>query len=144
MARTSTRVVMNRASLDAVTLAVADGINEVVQTIVVEADPPDATPYGAGLVTQGGWITYAGTRKVDGGSIDGSTPQKPRDVRLSGLNAVVGIAGFGFPGRFQETGTVNHPAQPFVWPSLQRVEGRVAGIMAPAVRARLRELRGGA
>lgn len=133
----SARVVLNRDALTAVGLAVADGLEQVVKSIVTEAHPPDATPYGEGLVTRGGWLVYHGSKKVGGGSLEGKQPKKPRALRVRGTTGITAIAGFGFPGRFQELGTVNHGAQPFLWPAWTRVEPRLEQIMAPAVRAHL-------
>lgn len=141
--KVSSRVVLNRQALDKVTLAVAEGVERVVERIVRTARPPDATPFGDGLVTRGGWLVYAGSKKIGGDSLDGSTPKKPRDMRVAGRNAIIGVAGFGFPGRFQELGTVHHAAQPFLWPAYLQVESEIGPIMAPAVRARLAEKLGG-
>lgn len=133
----STRVVMNRAALDEIDLAVADGLEEVVRTVVENANPPDATPFGAGLVTHGGWLVYAGANKVGGGSLDGRQPKKPRSLRVKGSHQVQAIAGFSFPGRFQEAGTAKMRANPFLTPSATEVTPHAPSIMAPAVRRRL-------
>jgi hypothetical protein len=114
----------------------------VAKTIVREARPPDATPYGEGLVTAGGTLVYVGSKKVGGWSQDGSEPRKPRALRVRGSDMVVAVAGFGFPGRFQEMGTVNHGAQPFLTPSRDRVEPRVPGIVARAAKYRIARIRG--
>lgn len=132
----STRVVLNRNALDKVDMAVADGVNEIARTIVETADPPDATPIGQGLVTNGGWITFVGSKKVDGGSLEGTQPRKPRALRLK-QGLITAIAGFTFPGRFQEMGTVHHDAQPFLWPSAEQVAPHAEEIMRPAAKARL-------
>lgn len=142
MAKRHARVVLNRRAVDGVTLAIADGAHEVAKTIVREARPPDATPFGQGLVTSGGTLVYVGSKKVDGWSLDGRQPKKPRSLRVRGSESVVAVAGFGFPGRFQEFGTVNHGAQPFLTPSRNRVEPRVPGIMAKAAKYRIARLRG--
>jgi len=133
----SARVVLNRSKLDELHLALAEGVEEVVRTIVETADPPDATPFGQGLVTQGGWLVYDGPRKVAGGSLVGLQPKKPRGFRVAGTEGITGIAGFGFPARFQETGTVHQPPRPFLWPAAIRVKGVAADIMRTAVRSRL-------
>jgi hypothetical protein len=136
MPRAHARVVLNRGALTEIGLAVADGLEVVTRTVVEQAEPPDATPYGEGLVTQGGWLVYHGTKKVAGGSLRGRQPKKPRGMRLA-AKAITAIAGFGFPGRLQETGTIHHPAQPFVWPAWLGVEPRLPRLMAPAVQAHL-------
>jgi len=133
----STRVVMNRAALHEVDLAVADGLEEVVRTVVENAQPPDAPPYGSGLVAHGGWLVYAGAEKVGGGSLDGRQPKKPRAFRTKGSGQIQAIAGFSFPGRFQEAGTAKMRANPFLTPSASETIPHAGPIMQPAVRRRL-------
>jgi hypothetical protein len=113
----SAKVTLNRKNLSRLHKAFADGIEEVCRTFVETADPPDATPYGQGLVTTGGWLVYDGANKVAGGSLRGVQPNKPRAFRVRGTTGIQGIAGFGFPARFQETGTVHQPARPFGSPA---------------------------
>lgn len=135
--KASTRVVFNRRALDVVDLALADGLEEVARTVVEDADVPDATPYGSGLVVRGGWLVYAGSKKVGGGSKDGRQPKKPRAFRVAGSRIIQAMAGFSFPGRFLETGTSKMSARPFLTPSRNRVIPHAASIMKPAVRRRL-------
>lgn len=137
----SARVVLNRSKMSEIGLAVGDGLEAVVRAVVEEAKPPDATPYGDGLVTSGGWLVYRGPDKIAGGSLSGKQPKKPRSFRVRGRTAIQAIAGFGFPGRFQEIGTQHHPAQPFLWPSWLGVEPRLGQYMAPAVKAHLARAR---
>lgn len=134
----STRVVLNRAALHEVDLAVADGLEEVVRTVVEEANVPDAAPYGSGLVVHGGWLVYAGADKVGGGSLDGRQPKKPRAMRVKGSRQIQAWAGFSFPGRFLEAGTSKMSARPFLTPSMTRTAPHAASIMKPAVQAKLR------
>lgn len=136
--RPSARVVLNRSMLTALRMGFADGVEEIAKTIVETADPPDATPFGRGLVTDGGWLVYDGPRKVAGGSLRGLQPKKPRAFGVRGTAGIVGIAGFGFPARFQETGTVHQPARPFFTPAVLRVKGMAGELMATAVRSRTR------
>lgn len=135
----SARVVLNRAALLRIDLALAEGVEEVCRTVVEVAGDaaPDATPFGEGLTTNGGWLVYAGSKKVAGGSLRGLQPKKPRDFKPE-PTGITGMAGFGFPGRFQETGTVNHPAQPFFTPSAERVAAHAGEIMRGVVGPRLR------
>lgn len=134
----SARVVFNRAALNELDLAIADGVTEVVRTVVEAADVPDAAPIGQGLVSRGGWLVYAGSKKVAGGSIDGRQPNKPRSLRVGGSHQIQGIAGFTFPGRFLETGTANMAAEPFLTPAMAATVPHAPAIMAPAVRRHLR------
>jgi len=50
------------------------------------------------------------------------------------------IVGYGFPGRFQEFGTVNQPARPFLSPAAQQVLPNAGSIMASVVRPALAKL----
>lgn len=137
----SSRVVLNRKAIEGVHLAIADGTNAVARTIVQTARPPDATPYGAGLVTRGGWLTYIGSKKIDGGSLRGTQPKKPRSFRVQGTEGIVAIAGFGFPARFQEFGTAHHGAQPFFAQARDAVIPSVPSIMKKNAAYRLARIR---
>jgi len=117
LARRAAKVVLNHAALDAITRATADGLFELAKAIVDGADAPDATPFGEGLVDQGGVIAYV-DRKLVATYSTGADPtvSKPRAARLG--PGVVIIGGYGFPGRLQESGTVHQPARPFLTPKL--------------------------
>jgi hypothetical protein len=69
MRKASTKVVLNRAALAELHLAFADGVEEVCKTIIEVAEPHDNPPFGEGLVKAGGWLVYAGPKKVGGGSL---------------------------------------------------------------------------
>ncbi len=136
MARTS-RVELNRRALNDIAVAFVDGVFEVGKAIIENADPPDATPFGQGLVTQGGVLVYVGPKQVHAWSLSGQKPKKPRKVRVrTETGNIFGIVGFGFPGRFQEMGTVNHRAQPFLTPAVNATDGKA--ILDRVVRPRLR------
>lgn len=138
----SARVVLNRSALTQVGLAVADGFLEVGQTIVeiASADAPDSPydpyPTGEGLPKQGGVLVWHQGQKVAGWSTRGTQPKIDRRTtdRRAGITAV---AGFGFPARFAEFGTANHPAQPFFTPAARQVQARLMEIMKPVVSDRL-------
>lgn len=136
--KASARVVLNRKALTEFGVIIAEGVEEVARTIVEVADPPDATPWGEGLVTRGGWLVYLGPKKIGGGGQDGRQPKKPRAFRVQGSDVIQAIAGWGFPGRFQEMGTVHHAAQPFAMPAADRVVPHAARIMGPVVGPKLR------
>ena len=121
MAKPSARVVLNRSRLAALTLSVADGMAEVARTVLDTADPPDATPFGAGLVTSGGYLVYVNGQKTAGYGQDGKQPKPPRAARVSRGSGVAVVTGYGFPGRFQEFGTVHHAPQPFFTPAVDAV-----------------------
>ena len=120
---------MNRAAFDAIRLGMADGGQAVGERIVASANPPDAEPFGRGLVKAGRAVTYLDGRKVAG------TGTAPRGAIPGGGQATV--VGFGFPGRFQELGTVHHAAQPFLTPAIQGEAPNIDDRYAQGIRARL-------
>lgn len=139
--KTSSRVVLNRSRVDRVHLAMATGVYEIAKMVLRAADPPDATPWGTGLVTNGGALLYRGRLKLAGVGLDGRQPRPPRAARVSAdPNQTQAIVGYGFPGRFQEFGTVNHAAQPFLTPAAQQVLPGANHIMASVVRPALRKI----
>ncbi len=119
----SSRVVLNKAALDQTQRAIGEGVKLIARSIAEQAASraPDATPFGVGLVDQWGVLVYVNGKKIDDASGDGSTVKKPRGARTSKTGGLEAFVGFGFPGRFQETGTVNHAAQPFFTPAVMGV-----------------------
>jgi hypothetical protein len=133
MAPVSTRVVLNRAAMSDLHRAWAEGVEEIVRTIIDVAKPNDAPPFGQGLVTRGGWLVYDGNKKVAGGSEQGTQPKKPRAAKtVPGM--ITGFAGYGFPARFHEMGTVNHGPHPFFVPAVEQVAAHAPAIMRSVVR----------
>jgi hypothetical protein len=128
--KTSVRVETNRAALDAAWLAVADGLLAVGEAIVDEAHPPDAPPYGQGLVNRGAAGVWVNGKKV------GGEAAKPRGIRVKQY-PIVGVAGFGFPARFQEMGTVHQPARPFLTPAANEVKGSSPATIRDVVAAKI-------
>lgn len=127
--RVSSRTVLNRKALNAIAAGFADGMEDIGQAFVEVIDPPDATPYGEGLVTTPDWGVWGGGKKIAG------TATKPRGATVKqGLTLV---AGEGFPGRFQEFGTVNHRAQPHFVKAMDQVIEGASRYLAPKVKARL-------
>jgi hypothetical protein len=126
--------------MDQARLAVADGIFEVGKAVIENADPPDASPYGEGLPQQGGVLAYIDGKKVNGWSLQGNQPKPPRAARISRTRGTVILVGWGFPARFNETGTVEMAAQPFFTPSADEIvtPASATRIMAPVVSGRLR------
>lgn len=165
-AKRSSRVVLNRAALDKTHLAVADGVFAIAKQIVAVAtslapdDPrvkvrvttasgrtrfehdPGSEPAGVGLglVQGGGAVVWVGKKKVDGTLIGGKQIKKPRALKLL-PGWITAIAGFGFPARFVELGTIDTPAEPFLSPAGAEVAGEAVGIMqrtvGPAIGNRL-------
>ncbi len=58
------RIVLNRAALDQITLATADGAFELAKQVVLGAQVPDAAPYGVGLLQGGGVIAFVGNKRI--------------------------------------------------------------------------------
>lgn len=140
MARRS-RVEINRAKLDEVMGGFADGVFDIARAIgtVAENRAPDAVPYGQGLVGRIGAIVWVRGQKVREWSSSGQRPDKPRALRVRSAGEIVGVVGAGFPGMFQELGTVHAPAQPFLTPAAQEVVGGEARVLlSKAMERRLR------
>lgn len=141
----SKAVRLRREALSEVTRVVADGMFEAARSIILDAaaiapdSPFDPYPLGEGLPKQGGVLAYVGGQKVNGWSIRGPQPAKPRAVRvLAKEHAVTVVAGFGFPGRLAETGSVDTPAQPFLTPTKDRHIAQIPADVARVSRPRLR------
>lgn len=125
-----TRVLLNRSKLEDLTLFLADGMLLVADDIIAAAKPPDATPFGEGLVTEGGTAVWVNGKKV------GGEGNKPRGLRVQKPGATA-IAGFGFPGRFQEVGTVHQPPRPFLTPAANLALPNAPITLSKAMRKRL-------
>ncbi len=131
--RVSKSVVINRAALTALGEGIADGLLAVGQRTLDLADPnvPDALPYGVGLVKTGAHVVYIRGKKVGGNAT----------LRRVDKSGIVLYVGYGFPGRFQEEGTVNQPARPFLTPAILEATDNLAPTMEPHVAAKLRSVR---
>jgi hypothetical protein len=124
------RTVANKRALDAITRGLVDGMADLGRTILHDTRPPDEPPLGKGLVATGDWGVWNGTRKVDG------TATKPKTVRLERNGGITLIVGYGFPGRFNELGTINQPARPFLTPAvLEEIPSTEDHLKAPVRRA---------
>jgi len=136
MARKPTaRVVMNREAVEAIRLGYADGLHATAEDIQDRVRPPDAAPYGKGLVKREGTATYVGGKKIAG---TGTPPRAaiPKDIGS--------VFGWGFPARFQELGTSRQPARPFFTPAVQAGIAEAAPTVAEHVGAALAKVRGNA
>jgi hypothetical protein len=133
MAKTS-RVVINRKAVDGVTLAVADGAFAVAKAHNKATHPPDAPPYGQGLVQGGGALVFVDGKKVDGTTIGGRQIKKPRQLNTKD-HTVVAVSGWGFPGRLVQFGTTDTPAQPFF--KMSTIQARAKGIFEQAAKYRI-------
>lgn len=132
--RGQARVEINREALHDLDLAMAKGLEALAFRVLLETDPPDATPYGEGLVDRGGFVSYVDGKRVGASQADA---RKPRAFRVRGQGASVAV-GYGFPGRFQELGTERQPPRPFLSPAVMRVVGD-EHVVGQALRAAMDE-----
>lgn len=140
MARGS-KMVVNRAAVDVVRLAVGDGLLSVANRILDVAVVPDATPLGLGLIEGGGAIAWVDGKKIGESRTGGRTAvKKPRALKLP-KDGIVAVAGYGFPARFVELGTVHAAPHPFLSPAVDQVAGEAPAIMAATVKPRIARAR---
>jgi hypothetical protein len=109
--------------------AAAEGLHAICEQVIANARPPDATPYGEGLVQNHGIAVF-----VDGRQVAGNAETVPPGAEVS--EGIVALVGYGFPARFQELGTIRQPARPFFSPAVAET---LAGtgpqdLVAPAFR----------
>jgi len=137
---------LNLSRFDDVTRAVADGMFDAARTVVEDAarsapdSPYDPYPTGEGLPKQGGVLAYIANKKTHGWSIRGDQPKKPRSIRTATKqHSVVVAAGFGFPARFAERGTVRMRGRPFLEPAFDRAATSIAGMIARVAKAKIGE-----
>jgi len=128
--RVGAKTILNRKCLSAISEGLADGLESVGTATIENTEPPDAEPFGEGLVTTGDWGLWLGTKKV------GGTATKPRSVKL-GSEGLTLVVGYGFPGRFQEFGTIHQPARPFLTPAMLETLPTIPDYLSPAVKAKL-------
>lgn len=128
-----TRVVLNRAALDEVRGGLADGVFDLASAVLEAAErrAPDRSPIGEGLVAHGAAAVWTDGKQTH----ETAAIEKPRE--LGALpDEIVGVVGFTFPGRFQETGTEHHGPQPFLTPAAADVLGSGAEIILSTAMAR--------
>lgn len=136
------RVETYRGFADVVRLGAADGLFEIATRIVDRAAPdmPDAPPLGQGLPKQGGAVAWVGKKKVNNASLDGSQVAKPRSLVLT-EDQETAIAGFGFPARFQELGTIHQAANPTLTPAAMAEVPDGEAVLSAAMTRRLKGAR---
>lgn len=130
----SRRTVLNRKALTALAEGFVEGMAAMGAAVIAVAHPPDQDPTGQGLITTGDWGVWAGTKKVAG------TATKPRSAKLSKTGGIMLVAGYDFPGRFQELGTIHQPARPFLTPAMLQVIPGAEDFIRPAVVKRLKAI----
>ena len=102
---------------DPAMLALLDGMVDVVREVLDTAKVPDAPPIGEGLIERGGIYAMAFGKAIATG---GEDVKKPRGYRATRCGVDV-LGGFTYPARFNEIGTVNQPARPFLAPAVVAV-----------------------
>ncbi len=120
--RTTARLVLNQSVLNDVQKALAFGLLNLGEKIAKDAAA--SVPYATDPLhvrEQWGVAVYVDGKKVGDLSYDGTATAKPRAFRTG--KGLMGIVGFGFPGRFLEMGTSDTRAQPFLSPAAQRAVG---------------------
>jgi len=123
-----TRVVINKATLEAARLGVADGLLDMAEAIITAAHPPDEPPFGQGLTKRRGTSASVDGRRVGGDSeMPASAPEA----------SVVVVGGFDRPGRFNELGTARQPARPFLTPAFLARQNEAEAFVRPAVQKRI-------
>ena len=131
------RMRLKQSRLKLIPLAVAQGTFQVGVAIANEfakraADSPyEPYPINEGLPRQVGVLVYVANQKVHGWSRRGDQPKKPRAARdTTKALSVVTLVGVGWPGRINETGTVNMPAHPAFVPARDTVVPHAARIVS--------------
>lgn len=132
--KVNVRTVLNRQALDQMRAGWVDGFEDLALEVLAYADVPDADPQDIGLVERGGWGIWADGKKVAGPG------NKPRGLRVKRYVVVMAV-GYGFPGRFQETGTVNQPPNPFVTPAFLMMATHMQKTLGAKVVKRMERLR---
>jgi hypothetical protein len=109
--KVSVWVVANRKALDAIRQGYVDGLEEIGKVLIEQTEPLDDPATPEKIV--GDWGVWADGRKVAG------TAAKPRAADTKkGLTL---LAGFPFPMRFDEIGTIHQPPRPRFSPTLSVV-----------------------
>lgn len=129
--RVGVRVVQNRKALDAIREGLVAGLEAVGQAVIGQAVPPDDPTTVEKIV--GDYGVWADGKKVAG------TAQKPRSAKVK--TGITLLAGFPFPARFNEMGTVHQPPRPFLTPTLTEVVPGTGRYLSIAVRKRIAGLR---
>lgn len=109
----SSRVILNRSKVQEMRLGIADALFGVALKVLDNTHPPDAPPYGKGLIEGGGALAFVDKRKVNGTTIGGKQIKKPRSLRMEPVS-IVAVVGYGFPGRLVHNGSIHNRANPFL------------------------------
>ncbi|MFZ0324730.1 MAG: hypothetical protein WAN48_11435 [Actinomycetes bacterium] len=128
--RKNNRVVLNRATFQEVTLAMADGLLALADAVIAATKVPDAPVIGEGLIDEGGTVAYAFGKKV------GGVASKPRALKVKSLGVAI-AGGFPNPAHFAEFGTVHQPARPFLTPALMATVPDAESFLRAAMKRRL-------
>jgi hypothetical protein len=140
IANRKARVVLNRAVLDELQLAMANGLLALGEQIIADAranaprDPVIAEKRGVPMMADtGNLVVYAGGKKVGG---DEGGTGKPRGMATPKDQAVLGVW-FSSPiAHLVELGTIKMGARPFLTPSLAGHLGDVGPYVTKAINTR--------
>jgi hypothetical protein len=147
------RIVWNRAAVGAITLGMADAVQQVMEAILADAsasaprDAEAAAKRGVPMLKDTGSVSvFAGGVNKSGKAasvlVSGTAERtqagnKPRGAKTP-VDQVVGFVMFGSPlAHLLELGTVKMNAHPFLIPAFNRNVGGLAGIVVPAIGKRL-------
>jgi len=128
MARARVRTVVNHRKIKELREGNEEGMAAMGRDMIEGADVPDAPPIGRGLIETGGYVVTRGDNHIAGDA------EVPRSVDTG--KGVTLVAGWGFPSRFLEFGTIKMAAQPFVTPAWLRVSGNMVKYLRTAHRKR--------
>lgn len=123
--RGDVRVELDLRALNVARYEAGRGLLAVAEEALARADVPDQPPYGEGLIETG-----AAGAWLDGVKVGGEADVPDGES----TDGIVGYVGYGFPAHFQENGTVNQPARPFLTPAVDSATGDGEGIIARTVR----------
>lgn len=99
------RTTVNRREIERLRDANARGMAAMGQDILATTRPPDAPPFGEGLVDTGRFVVVQDGRAVAG---TGEVPRGWGDAKGTDM-----LVTWGFPSRFLHTGTIKMRPHPF-------------------------------
>lgn len=109
--RISSKTVLNRKSLTLLRGAFVDGMEQIGIDLIARTEPLDDPTTQEKII--GDWGIW-----VDGKKVAGTATKPRRENVKSGITL---LAGFPFPMRFGEMGTIDQPSRPRFSPTLSEV-----------------------
>jgi hypothetical protein len=154
--RRETKIVYNKAAVDALYAGVADAVIELCTTVRDEAargpggsgvgslrDPAAAAEHDVPMMLDTGRVAiYALGKLVSGTGERTAAGNKPRGAATP-ADQVVGFVMFDSPlSHFAELGTINEPARPFLLPAFEAHVQDAGKLVLPAIRKRVNAVPG--